>query len=151
VRPSFKVSAARARAEKLKLGKQSTLRGLASEDGKAEIVRRRARQATAASCLHIFLFFARFFVNSPWFTFSAFRPPVSGFSLSAFQLVASNQVSESNSATARSLLLGFSFGVFHRSQSSNVRWVSRWREVISSGRRRRAAGGRRFFTCGRLT
>jgi hypothetical protein len=35
------------------------------------------------------------------------------------------------------LLLGFSMAYSTRSQSSNVRWVSRWREVISSGRRRR--------------
>jgi hypothetical protein len=113
VRPSFKVSAARARAEKLKLGKQSTLRGLASEDGKAEIVRRRARQATAASCLHIFLFFARFFVNSPWFTFSAFRPPVSGFSLSAFQLVASNPGVRIQLGHSEKLVAGLFVGVFH--------------------------------------
>jgi hypothetical protein len=39
------------RAEKLKLGKQSTLRSLATEDGKAEIARRRARRSAAASCL----------------------------------------------------------------------------------------------------
>jgi hypothetical protein len=40
-------------------------------------------------------------------------------------------VSESSSVTARSLLLGFSMAYSTRSQSSNVRWVWCWREVIS--------------------
>jgi hypothetical protein len=40
------------------------------------------------------------------------------------------QVLESRSARARSLLLGFSTLYSTRSQSSNVRWVCWWREVI---------------------
>ena len=38
------------RAEKLKLGKQSTLRSLATEDGKAEIAGRTAGRSAAAFC-----------------------------------------------------------------------------------------------------
>jgi hypothetical protein len=45
------------------------------------------------------------------------------------------QVLESNSVRARSLLLGFSTPYSTRSQSSNVRWVCCWREVISIGLR----------------
>jgi hypothetical protein len=42
-----------------------------------------------------------------------------------------SRASESNSATARSLLLGFSHAHSTRIQSSNLRWDCRWREVIS--------------------
>jgi hypothetical protein len=41
---------ARRRAEKLKWGKQSTLRSPATEDGKAEIVGRRGRRSAVPSC-----------------------------------------------------------------------------------------------------
>ena len=44
-------------------------------------------------------------------------------------------VSESSSVAARSLLLGFSMAYSTRSQSSNVRWVCCWRDVISIRRR----------------
>jgi hypothetical protein len=46
------ISAGVRRAEKLKLGKQSTLRSLATEDGKAEIAGRRARRQRQFISLH---------------------------------------------------------------------------------------------------
>jgi hypothetical protein len=60
-------------------------------------------------------------------------------------------VSESSSATERSLLLGFSIPYSARSQSSNVRWVCCWRNVISIRRRTKWAQtvGRHFLTCER--
>ena len=45
------------------------------------------------------------------------------------------QVSESSSITVRSLLLGFAISYSTRGQSSNVRWVCCWWDVISSRRR----------------
>ena len=56
-----------------------------------------------------------------------------------------SRASESSSATARSLLLGFSMAYSTGSQSSNVRWVCCWREVISI-RPRKVAD--RFGTAG---
>jgi hypothetical protein len=60
-------------------------------------------------------------------------------------------VSESSSATTRSLLLGFSMAYSTRSQSSNVRWVCRWRDTISIRERRECdqTGGPRFLSCNR--
>src|ERR1035437_1845578 len=64
---------------------------------------------------------------------SAFRSPPSGFrfQVSAFQ----------------------PFSVLLRGQSSNVRWVCCWREVISSRQRRKSdqTVGRRFFTSDRAS
>ena len=72
-----------------------------------------------------------------WFSLSVFRPPVSDFSLSAFQLFAS------------CLLLGFSIPYSTRSQSSNVRWVCCWLAVISIRCRTKSdqAASQRFFSC----
>jgi hypothetical protein len=60
-------------------------------------------------------------------------------------------VSESSSVAARSLLLGFSIAYSIRSQSSNVRWVCCWRDVVPIRRRtkRGQTVGRRFFRCDR--
>jgi hypothetical protein len=82
--------------------------------------------------LPIFLFVAPLFHNAPGFRFalSALRFQFSAFQHFSFLLHA--QVSESSSATARSLLLGFAIAHSNRSQSSNVRWVCCWREVIRS-------------------
>src|ERR1035438_8602959 len=56
---------------------------------------------------------------------------VSGSFLLRMRFTSPTQVSESSSVAARSLLLGFSMAYSTRSQSSNVRWVWCWREVIS--------------------
>ena len=78
----------------------------------------------------------------------ASRFPPSGFRFQPFSFLPLTQMSESSSATARSLLPGFSISYSTRSQSSNVRWVCCWRDVISI--RRRTKWGRRFFTCDRV-
>ena len=90
--------------------------------------------------LPIFLFLAPFFLNAPGFRFSlsALRFQVSAFQRFSFLL--HTQVSESRSVTARSLLLGFSIAYSTRSQSSNVRWVCCWRDVVSF---RRGTNGNR--------
>jgi hypothetical protein len=92
-----KVQGAGGRAEKLKLAKQSTLRpppearfvrragSLATEDRKAEIARRRARRLPAPSCPPHLPIPRGLHSQRPWFSLSAFRSPVSGFSVSAFQ------------------------------------------------------------------
>jgi hypothetical protein len=83
------------RAEKLKLGKQSTLRpppearfvrragSLATEHGKAEIARRRVRRSAAVFCLPIFLALAPLLLKAPGFRF-----PPSGFSFQRFSVSA---------------------------------------------------------------
>ena len=50
--------------------------------------------------------------------------------LAPMRFTSLTQVLESRSVRARSLLLGFSMPYSTRNQSSNVRWVCCWREVI---------------------
>src|ERR1035437_3038117 len=125
-------------AEKLELGKQSTLRSTATEDGKAEIPRRRAQRSAAPSCpphlrgpctaIHQDLrrlrkslvhparrlFAIGYFLSSVaalprWALAPGFRLPLSPL---RFQLSA--------------------FCFLLRGQSSNVRWVCYWREVSAN-------------------
>jgi hypothetical protein len=125
-------------AEKLELGKQSTLRSTVTEDGKAEIPRRRAQRSAAPSCpphlrgpctaIHQDLcrlrkslvhparrlFAIGYFLSSVaalprWALGPGFRLPLS---LLRFQLSA--------------------FCFLLRGQSSNVRWVCYWREVSAN-------------------
>jgi len=100
------------RAEKLKLGKQSTLRSTATEDGLRRTGKRKSQGGGRGGqreflALPIFLFLASLFLNAP-----AFRLPLSAlrFQVSAFQrfsFLLRTQVSESSSVTARSSFLGF--------------------------------------------
>ena len=65
--------------------------------------------------------------------------PIGDFCLTASPTTRPTPIhmSESNSVTPRSMLLGFSIAYSTRSQSSNVVWVCCWRDVISSGRRKK--------------
>jgi hypothetical protein len=129
-------------AEKLKLGKQSTLRSLVHPPqyryGGRESGNQKVEGAAVSGC----------FLPSPFFCslrpcfltplVSAFRPPVSAFSFSAFQLfrfLLRPHVLESSSVRVKSLLLGFAIPYPTRSQSSNVRRVCCWRDMISIRRR----------------
>jgi hypothetical protein len=80
--------------------------------------------------LTIFLFLAPLLHHAASFRFpsSGFRFQISAFKRFSFLLRA--QVSESSSATAKSLLLGIWIAYSTRSQSSNARWVCWWRDVI---------------------
>ena len=101
--------------------------------------------------LPIFLFLAPFFLDASGFRFplSALRFQIPAFRRFSFLLHA--QVSESSSATVRSLLLGFAIAYSTRSQSSGVRWVCCSRELVLVRRRMKwpQTAGRRFFTCDR--
>jgi hypothetical protein len=59
-----------------------------------------------------------------------------GLLLAADGFTSLTQVFESRALMASSLLLGFSMLNSTRSQSSKVRWVCLWREVIAIRRRR---------------
>ena len=56
-----------------------------------------------------------------------------------------SHASQSRSAKARSLLLGFSIVYSTSSQSSNARWVCCWRKVISMRRRTKWGWRRSVF------
>ena len=135
---SFRVSAARARAGGLKSCNWET-----STPSAVSLRRTGKRKSQGGGrggqrlllALPTILFLAHLFLNAPGFRFplSALRFQVSAFQRFSFLL--HTQASESSSVTTRSLLLGFSIAYSTRSQSSDVRWVCCWREVISIRRR----------------
>jgi hypothetical protein len=141
-------------AEKLKLGRQSTLRSTATEDGLRRTGKRKSHGGGRGAqrqflALLIFLFLAPFFLKASGFRFplSALRFLVSAVQRFSFWL--QTRVLESRLITARSCLLGFLIAYSTRSEPSRVRWVCCWRDVILITRRTNwgQAVGWRFLTC----
>ena len=144
-------------------GRYTTIRGYPHAGGghgpksknlgnqKTDIIRQRARGSAAPSCPpHLPV--PRVLASSRrCFSLTAFHPPAPGFRFQPFSFLPHTQMSESSSATARSLLPGFLISHSIHSQSSNVRWVCCWRDVVPIRRRtkRGQTVGWRFSHCDR--